>query len=118
MYKVYAKLDTNNCIISIEGTAFHTEQELTDQGYIYIDEGEDGDVYGHCQPNYLIRKYGYPIIDAQFRYNYKLVDMIPTLLTDEEKESLYSPVTYQPSEQEKINSQLILEIAKLKAGIK
>ena len=118
MYKVYANLDTNNCIISIEGTAFHTEQELTDQGYIYIDEGEDGDIYGHCQPNYLITKFGSPIIDDQLRYNYKLVDIIPTLLTEEEKELLYPPVAYQPSDQEKINSQLMLEIAKLKAGIK
>lgn len=118
LYKVYAKLDTNNCIIGVESTAFCDEKDLTDRGYVKIDEGSNGEMYGHAQPNYLKMKFGKSAYDENFNPNYKLVDSIPTELTDEEKEILFPVSETNPTEQELINAQLMLEIAKLKAGVK
>lgn len=118
LYGVYALLNDSNCIVSIESTAFHDEQELLKQGYVKIDEGSDGQIYGHAQPNYLFMKFGKPCYDEKMRCNFKLVDNKPVFLTDEEKSSLYPLIVVQPTEQELINSQLMLEIAKLKAGVK
>ncbi len=99
LYKVFAKLDEHNCITSVEGTAFHSEDELTEQGYVQIDEGS-GNVYGHCQPLYLKEKYGKPTYDESMKPNFKYVDGKIVALTDEEKEEFYPPVEPQPSELE------------------
>lgn len=112
-YKVYA-LTSEKGIIGIESTAFHNEQELLDNGYVLIDEGTDGYIYGHAQPNYLIEKYGQPMIDSEHRFNYKLSGTTPILLTEQEKEALNPPVEPQPTEQDKINAMLMKEIAALK----
>ena len=106
--KVYAKLDENNVIISINSSIFL--KDTTD--YIEIDEGM-GDKFVHAQGNYLSKG----LIDEQGRYNYKYVDETLVELTDEEKEVLFPKPTPQPTEQEIINAQLMLEIAKLKAGV-
>lgn len=118
LYKVYALLNDCNCIVNIESTAFHDEQELIEQAYVKIDEGIDGKIYGHAQPNYLMMKFGNPCFDEKMRCNFKLADNVPVFLTDEEKNDLYPLIVVQPTEQELINSQLMLEIAKLKAGVK
>lgn len=115
-YKVYALPDTNKCIIGVESTAFHDEQELIDKGYVFIDEGSNGEIYGHAQPNYLKMKYGKPTYDEQFHPKY-ILDGGVRELTDEEKVELFPKPTPQPTEQELINAQLMLEIAKLKAGV-
>lgn len=106
--KVYVKLNENNVITQINSSIFL--KDTTD--YIEIDEGQ-GDKFSHAQSQYLPKG----LVDEQGRYNYKLIDNVPTLLTDEEKEVLFPKPTPQPIEQEIINAQLMLEIAKLKAGV-
>lgn len=116
MYKVYAKLDTNNCIVGIESTAFYDEQKLTDKGYIFIDEGFNGDMYGHAQPNYLRMKYGKTTYDEQFHPNFKYIDGNVIELTDEEKELLFPPIEPQPTEQDLINADIYMQLAQLQMG--
>lgn len=89
IYKVFVKIDSNNCITSVESTCFNAEKELLEKGYIKIDKGSDGDIYAHAQPNYLVTKYGQPITDNEGNSNYKLVDLVPMLLTAEEKATLF-----------------------------
>ena len=115
MYKVFAKLDEHSCITSIESTAFHSEEELLEQGYVQIDEGSDGQIYGHAQPNYLKMKYGKPKYDEQMRCNYKYIDKV-IKLSEEEKETFFPPVEPQPSEQDQFNAMILKEIALLKVG--
>ena len=105
--KVYVKLDENNVITQINSSIFL--KDMTD--YICIDEGM-GDKFAHAQGNYLEKG----LIDEQGRYNYKFDNGLVEL-TDEEKEVLFPKPTPQPIEQEIINAQLMLEIAKLKAGV-
>ena len=118
MYKVYIKTDNNNCVTGVESTAFHEENQLVDDGYIFVDEGENGEVYGHAQPNYLRSKYSKPTFDENVKPNFKYINNVIVELTDEEKEILFPDLEAQPTEQELINAQLMLEIAKLKAGVK
>lgn len=116
IYKVYAKVNEKGCITDIESTAFYDEQKLIDDGFVKIDEGTDGRIYGHAQPNYLVEKYGQPKMDAEMRYNYKLVGTTPTLLTDEEKQTLNPPVEPQPTEQDLINADIYMQLAQLQMG--
>lgn len=116
MYEVFAKLDEHSCITSIESTAFHDEDELLEQGYIQIDKGSDGTIYGHAQPNYLKMKCGKSMYDEQMRCNYKYIDKVIEL-TDEEKETFFPPVKPQPSEQEQFNAMILMELAKIKVGV-
>ena len=112
MYKVYAKLDSNKCILDIESSAFITD--IT--GFIQIDEGEDGYIYGHAQPNYLMSKYGKPTFEdgkPNFKYDGQIIE-----LTQEEKEKFFPKPKPQPTEQEQINANLMREIALLKAGVR
>jgi len=101
IYGVWAKLDSNKCIERIESTAFYSKEQLEEMGLIKIDEGTDGEIYGHAQPNYLLMKYGKPTYDEQMRCNYKYIDNIIEL-TDDEKETLFSPAEPQPSELEQL----------------
>ena len=84
VYKVFVKTDVHGCIISVEGTAFHTEEELTEKGYVQIDEGTDGNIYAHCQPNYLKSKHGKPMYDENGCPNFKLNENTVVELTEEE----------------------------------
>lgn len=88
MYKVYAKLDDNSHIIGIESTAFHAEEELTKQGYIKIDEGSDGHIYGHAQPNYLKEKCRKSMYDENGKCNFKYADGKVVELIEDEKINL------------------------------
>lgn len=88
-YKVFAKTDVHGCIISVEGTAFHTEEELTGKGYVYVDEGTDGNIYAHCQPNYLRKKHGKPMYDESGCPNFKLNENTVAELSEEEKEEYF-----------------------------
>lgn len=78
--KVYVKLDENNVITSINSSIFLKDTS----DYVEIDEGM-GDKFAHAQGNYLEKG----LTDEQGRYNYKLIDNVPTLLTDEEKDELF-----------------------------
>lgn len=117
IYEVWAGLDSNKCIERIESTTFYSKEQLEEMNMIKIDEGTDGEIYGHAQPNYLLMKYGKPTYDEQFHPNYRLVDGKIRDLSDDEKVELFPKPTPQPTEQELINAQLMLEIAKLKAGV-
>lgn len=105
IYKVYVKADSNNCITGVESTAFYDEQELIEKGFIYIDEGSSGEIYGHAQPNYLLKQYGEPCYDDQCRCNYKLIDLKPVILTEDEKQILFPKHEQEPSELDRLKEQ-------------
>lgn len=107
MYKVYAKLNNDKCITSINSEIFLSEEEI--QGMINIDEGE-GDKYVHAQSQYLEKS----LYDELGRYNYKYVDGAVVEIAEEDKPTPTTPKK-EPTEQEKINAQLMLQIAQLKA---
>lgn len=106
--KVYAKVDENDVIISINSSIFLSDTS----DYIIIASGY-GDKFVHAQSNYLEKG----LSDEQGRYNYKYIDNSLIELTEEEKQELFTQPTPEPTEQEKINAQLMLEIAMLKAGV-
>lgn len=110
--KVYVKLNENNVITQINSSIFL--KDTTD--YVEIDEWQEGlprDKFAHAQGNYLEKG----LFDEQGRYNYKWYRNKLVELSDEEKEELFPKPTPQPIEQEIINARLMLEIAKLKAGV-
>lgn len=105
-YKVYVKLDENNCITGVE-----SDLNLEDTtGYVQIDEGL-GDKYSHAQGNYFPRDK--PLRDTQGRCNYKYVDNEVVELTDEEKESLFPIPVQQPTEQQILNAKLLQDNANM-----
>lgn len=113
MYKVYAKLDSNNCIVSIESSAFYDVSEL--EGYIQIDEGVDGYIYGHAQPNYLNEKYGKPTYDESGHANFKYVSGNVIELTDEEKSLFFPPVEPEPSDIDIALADIYFQLASLQS---
>ena len=74
-YKVYVRTDSGGIITDINSSAF-----ISGDGWTEIDCGE-GDRFHHAQGNYLER--GLTGVDGI--YNYKLVDGIPVLRSDDEK---------------------------------
>lgn len=80
-YKVYVKLDENNCITGVE-----SDLNLEDTtGYVQIDEGL-GDKYAHAQGNYFdVNNGDKPLRDELGRCNYKYTDGKITLISDEDK---------------------------------
>lgn len=74
-YKVYVRTDSGGIVTDINSSAF-----VSGDGWTEIDCGE-GDKFHHAQGNYL--EYG--LADADGIYNYKLVDGIPVLRSDDEK---------------------------------
>ena len=74
-YVVFAKVDENGVITAINSSAF-----VDGIGWTEIDRGE-GDRFHHAQGNYL--EHGLTGDDGI--YNYKLVDGIPVLRSDDEK---------------------------------
>lgn len=113
MYEVYILTDDQKGITGVESTTFHTVEELTGDGYVKVDEGTDGYVYGHAQPNYLYEKYGKTTYDDFGIPNFKYENGKITELTDEEKQSMYPPAESQPTEQDLINADLYMQIAQL-----
>lgn len=105
-YKVYVKLDKNNCIIYVESDL--TLKYTT--GYVQIDEGT-GDKYAHAQGNYFPRDK--PLRDSQGRCNYKYVDNEVVEITDEEKKNLFPTPVQQPTEQQILNAKLLQDNASM-----
>lgn len=121
IYEVFAKLDDNKCIIDIWSTGnqalgdTHSIEDMQKLGYVKIDEGTDGTIYGYAQPNYLKMKYGKSLLDDKNRCNYKYVNKVIEL-TDKEKETFFQPIVEQPTEQEQFNAMILKELALLKVG--
>lgn len=105
-YKVYVSLQ-DGYITSINSEIFLSQEEI--QTMTEIDQGQ-GDKYAHAQSQYLEKG----LIDEQGRYNYKYVDGKVIEVAEAEKPTIEEPKAV-PTEQEKINAQLMLQIAQLKA---
>lgn len=110
MYKVYIKLDKDKQITSINSEIFLSNEEM--QVMTNIDEGE-GDKYVHAQSQYLEKG----LIDKYGRYNYKYVEGKVVEVAEGDKPTIEEPKAI-PTEQQKINAQLMLQIAQLKAELK
>ena len=115
MYKVYIKLNSNNCIEAVESSAFYDEKELIEQGYILLDEGEDGYVYGHAQPNYLKEKYGKSTYDENGCANFKYVLGSVVELTEEEKALYFPPTEPEPSDIDIALADIYFQLATLQS---
>lgn len=74
-YKVYVRTDSGGIITDINSSAF-----ISGDGWTEIDCGR-GDKFHHAQGNYLERG----LAGDDGIYNYKLVDGIPVLRSDDEK---------------------------------
>lgn len=107
MYKVYVKLNEDKCVTLIDSEIFLTNEEM--QSMTNIDEGE-GDKYAHAQSQYLEKG----LIDKYGRYNYKFVEGKLVEVAEGDKPTIEEPKAV-PTEQQKINAQLMLQIAQLKA---
>ena len=107
-YKVYVSLQ-DGYITSINSEIFLLEEEI--QTMTEIDQGQ-GDKYAHAQSQYLEKG----LVDEQGRYNYKYVNGKVVEVTEADKPTIEEPKA-EPTEQEKINAQLMLQIAQLKAQL-
>lgn len=103
-YEVYIMIDNNNNnIIGIESTASYQKQKLIDEGYIFIDEGADGEEYGRAQVNYLEMKYGKSKYDEYYRPNFKYENGQIIMIEEKDKEPIPSPST-TPSQEERLQA--------------
>lgn len=107
-YKVYVSLQ-NGYITSINSEIFLSEEEMLIM--TEIDKGK-GDKYAHAQGLYLEKG----LVDEHGRYNYKYVDGKVIEVAEGDKPTIEEPKAV-PTEQEKINAQLMLQIAQLKAQL-
>ncbi len=107
-YKVYVSLQ-DGYITSINSEIFLSQEEI--QMMTEIDQGQ-GDKYAHAQNQYLEKG----LVDEHGRYNYKLVDGKVVEVAEEDKPTIEEQKA-EPTEQEKINAQLMLQIAQLKAQL-
>lgn len=107
-YKVYVSLQ-DGYITSINSDIFLSEEEI--QTMTEIDKGQ-GDKYAHAQSQYLEKG----LIDEHGRYNYKFVEGKVVEIAEAEKPTIEEPKK-EPTEQDKINAQLMLQIAQLKAQL-
>lgn len=107
-YKVYVSL-SNGYITSINSEIFLSEEEMSTM--TEIDKGQ-GDKYAHAQSQYLDKE----LVDEHGRYNYKFVEGKVIEVAEAEKPTIEEPKAV-PTEQEKINAQLMLQIAQLKAQL-
>lgn len=105
-YKVYVSFQ-EGYITSINSDIFLSEEEKSTMAE--IDQGQ-GDKYAHAQSQYLEKG----LVDEQGRYNYKYVEGKVVEVAEEDKPTIEEPKAV-PTEQEKINAQLMLQIAQLKA---
>lgn len=76
-YKVYVQTDADGTITAVNSSAFLSDAT----GWTEIDEGL-GDRFHHAQGHYLPEG----LTDGRGLYNYKLVDGVPVLRTDEDKQ--------------------------------
>ena len=107
MVKVYINKDSENNITSINSEIFLSEEEMSTM--TEIDKGQ-GDKYAHAQGLYLENG----LIDKYGRYNYKFVEGKVVEIAEAEKPIIEEPKAV-PTEQDKINAQLMLQIAQIKA---
>ena len=107
MVKVYINKDSENNITSINSEIFLSEEEMSTM--TEIDKGQ-GDKYAHAQGLYLENG----LIDKYGRYNYKVVEGKVVEIAEAEKPIIEEPKAV-PTEQDKINAQLMLQIAQIKA---
>lgn len=107
MVRVYINKDSENNITSINSEIFLSEEEMSTM--TEIDKGQ-GDKYAHAQGLYLEKG----LVDELGRYNYKYVDGKVVEIAEGDKPTIEEPKAV-PTEQEKINAQLMLQIAQLKA---
>ena len=107
-YKVYVSL-LDGYITSINSEIFLSEEEI--QTMTEIDQGQ-GDKYAHAQGLYLEKE----LVDKYGRYNYKYVNGKVVEVAEADKPTIEEPKA-EPTEQEKINAQLMLQIAQLKAQL-
>lgn len=105
-YKVYVSLQ-DGYITSINSEIFLSKEEI--ETMTEIDKGQ-GDKYAHAQSQYLEKE----LVDEHGRYNYKYVEGKVIEIAEAEKPTIEEPKAV-PTEQEKINAQLMLQIAQLKA---
>ena len=108
-YKVYVS-SQDGYITSINSEIFLSEEEMSTMAE--IDQGK-GDKYAHAQGNYLEKG----LVDENGRYNYKYVEGKVVEVAEADKPTIEEPKA-EPTEQEKINAQLMLQIAQLKAELK
>lgn len=108
MYKVYVKLDEDKQVTSINSEIFLSNEEM--QAMTNIDEGE-GDKFVHAQSQYLEKG----LFDKYGRYNYKYVEGKVVEVAEGDKPTIEEKAV--PTEQQKINAQLMLQIAQLKAQL-
>lgn len=107
-YKVYVSLQ-DGYITSINSDIFLSEEEI--QTMTEIDKGQ-GDKYAHAQSQYLEKE----LVDKHGRYNYKYVEGKVIEVAEADKPTIEEPKAV-PTEQDKINAQLMLQIAQLKAQL-
>lgn len=107
MVRVYINKDSGNNITSINSEIFLSEEEMSTM--TEIDQGK-GDKYAHAQGLYLEKG----LVDKYGRYNYKFVEGKVVEIAEAEKPTIEEPKAV-PTEQDKINAQLMLQIAQLKA---
>lgn len=107
MVKVYINKDLENNITSINSEIFLSEEEMSTM--TEIDKGQ-GDKYAHAQGLYLEKG----LVDKYGRYNYKYVEGKVIEVAEGDKPTIEEPKAV-PTEQDKINAQLMLQIAQLKA---
>lgn len=107
-YKVYVSVQ-DGYITSINSEIFLSQEEI--QTMTEIDKGQ-GDKYAHAQSQYLDKE----LVDERGRYNYKFVEGKVVEVAEADKPTIEEPKAV-PTEQEKINAQLMLQIAQLKAQV-
>ena len=105
-YKVYVSLQ-DGYITSINSEIFLSQEEI--QTMTEIDQGQ-GDKYAHAQSQYLEKG----LVDEHGRYNYRFLEGKVVEVAEEDKPTIKEPKAV-PTEQDKINAQLMLQIAQLKA---
>lgn len=107
-YKVYVSLQ-DGYITSINSEIFLSQEEM--DAMTEIDKGQ-GDKYAHAQSQYLEKE----LVDDHGRYNYRFVEGKVIEVAEAEKPTIEEPKAV-PTEQDKINAQLMLQIAQLKAQL-
>lgn len=105
-YKVYVSLQ-DGYITSINSEIFLSQEEMSTM--TEIDKGK-GDKYAHAQGLYLEKG----LVDEHGRYNYKFVEGKVIEVAEAEKPTIEEPKAV-PTKQDKINAQLMLQIAQIKA---
>lgn len=105
-YKVYVSVQ-DGYITSINSEIFLSQEEM--DSMTKIDKGQS-DKYAHAQNQYLEKE----LVDEHGRYNYKFVNGKVVEVAEADKPTIEEPKAV-PTEQDKINAQLMLQIAQLKA---